>query len=155
MGVVLASLLIAEDAHLTGSQEVTYKQVPNSGKRMTVLAIDFGAHTMAHLALQGVLDDLFKPYPDRIVVFSRIDWSNTNGSGLSTEMASQLGDAVRYGRAAWRCRRILGLAVAINGDRAKRGMQTIVAGGKRVMSISIVGTFPAKDDGRFTAWNCR
>jgi uncharacterized protein len=167
MGVALVFLLIAGGMHLAGSQEITYKQDPNAGKRMTLLLKDFEPRTMAHLAshevprarfaaidihnhindaegirdekmpaadviklmdranlkkiviltgmwgekLQGVLDNMVKPYPDRFVVFTQIDWSKINDAEFSAEMVKQIDDAVRRGARGLKVLKDLGLGV--------------------------------------------
>jgi predicted TIM-barrel fold metal-dependent hydrolase len=61
--------------------------------------------------LQGVLDKMVKPYPDRFVVFTQIDWSKINDSEFSTEMVQQLDDAVRRGARGLKVLKDLGLGV--------------------------------------------
>jgi len=47
--------------------------------------------------LQGVLDKMVKPYPDRFVVFTQMDWSKIDDPHFSAEMVAQLDDAVKRG----------------------------------------------------------
>src|SRR5947209_1770500 len=49
--------------------------------------------------LQGVIDEMVKPYPGRFIVFSQIDWSKIDDPNFSQEMVAQLDDAVEIGRA--------------------------------------------------------
>jgi len=167
MGVALILLLIAGSMHLANSQQISYTQDPNAGKRMTLLLKDYEPRTMAHLAshdvprarfaaidihnhindaqgirdekmpaadvikvmdranlkkiviltgmwgdkLQGVLDNMVKPYPDRFVVFTQIDWSKINDSEFSAEMVKQVDDAVRRGARGLKVLKDLGLGV--------------------------------------------
>ena len=67
--------------------------------------------------LQALLDKMVKPYPDRFVVFTQIDWSKINDSEFSTEMVQQLDDAVRRGARGLKVLKDLGLGV-----RDKSGM---------------------------------
>ncbi|MGH9675754.1 MAG: hypothetical protein ACRD36_01520, partial [Candidatus Acidiferrum sp.] len=39
--------------------------------------------------LQGVLDKMVKPYPDRFLVFAQMDWSKINDPNFSEEMVQQ------------------------------------------------------------------
>jgi predicted TIM-barrel fold metal-dependent hydrolase len=61
--------------------------------------------------LQGVLDKMVKPYPDRFVVFTQIDWSKINDSEFSAEMVKQIDDAVRRGARGLKVLKDLGLGV--------------------------------------------
>jgi predicted TIM-barrel fold metal-dependent hydrolase len=61
--------------------------------------------------LQGVLDKMVKPYPDRFVVFTQIDWSKINDLEFSAEMVKQLDDAVRRGARGLKVLKDLGLGV--------------------------------------------
>ena len=61
--------------------------------------------------LQGVLDKMVKPYPDRFVVFTQIDWSKINDADFSAEMVKQLDDAVRRGARGLKVLKDLGLGV--------------------------------------------
>ena len=61
--------------------------------------------------LQGVLDQMVKPYPDRFVVFTQIDWSKIDDSNFSTEMVAQLDDGVRRGARGMKVLKDLGLGV--------------------------------------------
>lgn len=47
--------------------------------------------------LQGVIDKMVRPYPDRFLVFTQIDWSKIDDPNFSAEMVTQIDDAVRRG----------------------------------------------------------
>jgi predicted TIM-barrel fold metal-dependent hydrolase len=61
--------------------------------------------------LQGVLDKMVKPYPDRFVVFTQMDWSEIDDPQFSAEMVQQLDDAVRRGARGLKVLKDLGLGV--------------------------------------------
>jgi uncharacterized protein len=61
--------------------------------------------------LQGVLDKMVKPYPDRFVVFTQVDWSRIDEPDFSTAMVKQLDDAVRRGARGLKVLKDLGLGV--------------------------------------------
>ena len=61
--------------------------------------------------LQRVLDKMVKPYPDRFIVFTQIDWSKVNDPHFSEEMVAQLDDAVRRGARGLKVLKDLGLEV--------------------------------------------
>jgi uncharacterized protein len=61
--------------------------------------------------LQGVLDKMVKPYPDRFVVFAQIDWSKINDATFGQEMVAQLDDAVKRGARGLKVLKDLGLGV--------------------------------------------
>jgi predicted TIM-barrel fold metal-dependent hydrolase len=67
--------------------------------------------------LQGVLDKMVKPNPDRFVVFTQIDWSRINDPTFSQEMVAQLDDAVKRGARGLKVLKDLGLGVR---DRSGR-----------------------------------
>ena len=62
-------------------------------------------------SLQGVLDKMVKPYPDRFIVFTQIDWSRLRDANFSQEMVAQLDDAVRRGARGLKVLKDLGLEV--------------------------------------------
>jgi predicted TIM-barrel fold metal-dependent hydrolase len=62
-------------------------------------------------ALQAVLDKTVKPYPDRFIVFTQMDWSKVNDPNFSQEMVAQLDDAVRRGARGLKILKDLGLGV--------------------------------------------
>jgi predicted TIM-barrel fold metal-dependent hydrolase len=61
--------------------------------------------------LQGVIDKMVKPYPDRFMVFAQMDWSKINDANFSQEMIQQLDDAVRRGARGLKILKDLGLGV--------------------------------------------
>jgi len=61
--------------------------------------------------LQGVIDKMVKPYPDRFIVFTQIDWSKIDDPNFSAEMVAQLDDAVRRGARGLKVLKDLGLGV--------------------------------------------
>ncbi len=67
--------------------------------------------------LQGVLDKMVKPYPDRFIVFAQFDWSKINDVNFSAEMVAQLDDAVRRGARGLKVLKDLGLQVRDNSGK--------------------------------------
>jgi len=61
--------------------------------------------------LQGLIDKMVKPYPDRFMVFAQMDWSKINDPSFSQEMVQQLEDAVRRGARGLKILKDLGLGV--------------------------------------------
>ncbi len=61
--------------------------------------------------LQGVIDKMVKPYPDRFMVFAQMDWSKINDPNFSQEMVQQLDDAVRRGARGLKILKDFGLGV--------------------------------------------
>ena len=61
--------------------------------------------------LQGVIDNMVKPYPDRFMVFAQMDWGKINDANFSQEMVQQLDDAVRRGARGLKILKDLGLGV--------------------------------------------
>jgi len=61
--------------------------------------------------LQGVLDKMVKPYPDRFVVFAQMDWSKIDDPNFSAEMVAQLDDAVKRGARGLKVLKDWGLGV--------------------------------------------
>lgn len=61
--------------------------------------------------LQGVLNKMVKPYPDRFIVFAQYDWSKIDDPNFSAEMVAQLDDAVRRGARGLKVLKDLGLGV--------------------------------------------
>jgi predicted TIM-barrel fold metal-dependent hydrolase len=61
--------------------------------------------------LQGVLDKMVKPYPNRFIVFAQFDWSKINDPNFSAEMVAQLDDAIRRGARGLKVLKDLGLQV--------------------------------------------
>jgi hypothetical protein len=61
--------------------------------------------------LQEVLDKMMKPYPDRFVVFTQVDWSKIDDPQFSAKIVEQLDDAVRRGARGLKVMKDLGLGV--------------------------------------------
>jgi uncharacterized protein len=61
--------------------------------------------------LQGVLDKMVKPYPDRFIVFAQMDWSRIDDPNFSQEMVAQLDDAVKRGARGLKILKDWGLGV--------------------------------------------
>ncbi len=61
--------------------------------------------------LQGVIDEMVKPYPERFIVFSQIDFSKIDDANFSQEMVAQLDDAVKRGARGLKQLKDLGLNV--------------------------------------------
>jgi predicted TIM-barrel fold metal-dependent hydrolase len=61
--------------------------------------------------LQGLIAKMVKPYPDRFMVFTQMDWSRINDVSFSQEMVQQLDDAVRRGARGLKILKDLGLGV--------------------------------------------
>jgi predicted TIM-barrel fold metal-dependent hydrolase len=61
--------------------------------------------------LQGVLDKMVKPYPDRFMVFTQMDWSKIDDANFSAEMVAQLDDAVKRGARGLKVLKDWGLGV--------------------------------------------
>ena len=67
--------------------------------------------------LQGVIDKMVTPYPDRFMVFAQMDWSKINDANFSQEMVAQLDDAVRRGARGLKILKDWGLGVRDNTGR--------------------------------------
>jgi predicted TIM-barrel fold metal-dependent hydrolase len=61
--------------------------------------------------LQSVLDKMVKPYPDRFLVFTQMDWSKIDDPNFSEEMVAQLDDAVKRGARGLKILKDWGLGV--------------------------------------------
>jgi len=61
--------------------------------------------------LQGVVDRMVKPYPDRFVVFTEPDWSRIDEPDFGERMARQIEDAVARGARGLKVKKELGLLV--------------------------------------------
>jgi predicted TIM-barrel fold metal-dependent hydrolase len=61
--------------------------------------------------LQGVIDKMVKPYPDRFMVFTQIDYSKIDDPDFAKESVAQLNDAVRRGARGVKVLKDLGLGV--------------------------------------------
>jgi predicted TIM-barrel fold metal-dependent hydrolase len=66
--------------------------------------------------LQGLIDKMVKPYPERFVVFTQIDYKDIDEPGFTAKQVAQLDDAVRRGARGLKVLKDLGL-----GDRDKQG----------------------------------
>ena len=66
--------------------------------------------------LQGLIDKMVKPYPQRVVVFAQIDYQDIDEPGFTAKQVAQLDDAVRRGARGLKVLKDLGL-----GDRDKQG----------------------------------
>ena len=66
--------------------------------------------------LQKVIDEMVKPYPDRFVVFTQVDWSKIDDPDFGGLNARQIDDAVRRGARGLKVLKDLGLE-----DRDKTG----------------------------------
>jgi len=62
-------------------------------------------------ALQEVLDNTVKKYPDRFMVFTQMDWRKVNDANFGQEMVQQLDEAVRRGARGLKVLKVLGLEV--------------------------------------------
>jgi predicted TIM-barrel fold metal-dependent hydrolase len=61
--------------------------------------------------LQGVIDEMVKPYPGRFMVFAQIDWSKIDDPNFSQKMVAQLDDAVARGARGLKQLKDLGLSI--------------------------------------------
>src|SRR5262249_14146317 len=61
--------------------------------------------------LESVLDKMAKPYPERFIVFTQMDWSKIDDPDFSAKMVSQLDDAVNRGARGLKILKDLGLGV--------------------------------------------
>ena len=66
--------------------------------------------------LQGVIDEMVKPYPGRFIVFTQIDWSRIDDPNFAQEMVQQIDDGVRRGARGLKILKDFGL-----GARFKSG----------------------------------
>lgn len=66
--------------------------------------------------LQKVLDQMVKPYPDRFLVFTQLDWSRAKEPDFARAMVKQIDDAVARGARGLKVLKDLGLE-----DRDKSG----------------------------------
>ena len=79
-------------------------------KKITILTGMWGEK------LQKVIDEMVKPYPDRFVVFTQVDWSKIDDPDFGGLMARQIDDAVARGARGIKVMKDLGLE-----DRDKTG----------------------------------
>jgi predicted TIM-barrel fold metal-dependent hydrolase len=61
--------------------------------------------------LQGVIDEMVKPYPGRFMVFTQLDWSKVNDPNFGDEMVAQIRDSVARGARGLKFLKDLGLGV--------------------------------------------
>ena len=61
--------------------------------------------------LQGVLDRMVKPYPDRFQVYTQVDWSRIDEPNFGEAMAEQIRDSVKRGARGLKVMKDLGLGV--------------------------------------------
>jgi len=61
--------------------------------------------------LQKVIDTMVKPYPERFIVFSQMDWSKIDDPDFSRKMVAQLDDAVSRGARGLKILKDFGLGV--------------------------------------------
>jgi predicted TIM-barrel fold metal-dependent hydrolase len=61
--------------------------------------------------LQGVVDEMVKPFPGRFIVFAQYDWSKIDDPDFGQKMVAQLDDAVRRGARGLKVLKDLGLGV--------------------------------------------
>jgi predicted TIM-barrel fold metal-dependent hydrolase len=61
--------------------------------------------------LQNVLDEMVKPYPDRFIVLTQIDWSRIDDADFSRQMVHQIDDAVARGARGLKVLKDFGLTV--------------------------------------------
>jgi predicted TIM-barrel fold metal-dependent hydrolase len=61
--------------------------------------------------LQGVIDQMVKPYPGRFMVLTQIDWSKIDDPNFSQLMVKQVDDSVRRGARGVKVLKQLGLGV--------------------------------------------
>jgi uncharacterized protein len=61
--------------------------------------------------LQGVIDEMVKPYPGRFIVFTQIDWSRIDDPNFAQEMVHQIDDGVRRGARGLKILKDFGLGV--------------------------------------------
>jgi predicted TIM-barrel fold metal-dependent hydrolase len=71
-------------------------------------------------ALQKVLDNTSKRYPDRFLVFTQLDYSKVNDAHFGQEMVAQMDDAVRRGARGLKFLKDLGLQVRTSNGKLLR-----------------------------------
>lgn len=71
-------------------------------------------------ALQRVLDNTAKRYPDRFIVFTQLDYSRVNDPRFGEEMVQQIDDAVRRGARGLKFLKDLGLGVRTSDGKLLR-----------------------------------
>lgn len=63
--------------------------------------------------LEKSLEKLKKAYPDRFIVYTRIDWTNLNDPDFGEQMAKKIEEDVRKGAQALKIRKELGLEIQL------------------------------------------
>ena len=101
--------------HVDDARTVTGKEIPPADvvkgmdqanvKKIVILTGMWGEK------LQGVLDRMVEPYPDRFVVFAQMDWGKIDDPNFSAEMVAQLDDAVKRGARGLKVLKDWGLGV--------------------------------------------
>jgi predicted TIM-barrel fold metal-dependent hydrolase len=71
--------------------EVVARMDRTNVSRVVILTGGFGE------ALQRVVDEMVKPYPDRFTVFTQLDWTRVNDPDFGQQMVALLRDAVQRG----------------------------------------------------------
>jgi uncharacterized protein len=61
--------------------------------------------------LQGVIDEMVKPYPGRFIVFTQIDWSRIDDPNFAQNTIQQIDDSVRRGARGLKILKDFGLGV--------------------------------------------
>ena len=74
-------------------------------QKMVILTGMWGEH------LQKVVDEMVKPYPDRFMVFTQIDWSRIDEPDFAQHMVRQIDDAVARGARGLKVLKDFGLEI--------------------------------------------
>ena len=61
--------------------------------------------------LQRIYNEVVKPFPDRFVVFTQVDWSRIDEPDFGKKMAEQIRESVRRGARGLKVLKVLGLTV--------------------------------------------
>jgi len=67
--------------------------------------------------LEAVLDEMIKPYPDRFIVFTQIDWSRIDDPAFGEEMVRQIDDGVARGARGLKILKDFGLGARYRSGR--------------------------------------
>ncbi|HVN78544.1 MAG TPA: amidohydrolase family protein [Terriglobia bacterium] len=67
--------------------------------------------------LQRVIDEMVRPYPDRFMVFTQLDWSKFDDPDFGQQMVRQIDDAVKRGAKGLKVMKDLGLEVRDKSGR--------------------------------------
>ena len=70
--------------------------------------------------LQGVIDEMVKPYPGRFMVFTQLDWSRVDDPNFGNEMVALLRDSVSRGARGLKLLKDFGLGVRDKNRQAHR-----------------------------------